>query len=199
MGLLITRRRSIAGLFLDATVAEKYLSKIAITQNPVEFGAQINDHRIIMPDKYIVSGRVSDTPLGGIIGSVLRGGNDQWAAGNEETRSKSAWAILNELQDSGEPFVIESGLQRYDNMMIESLNASQSATNSNALDFTAECTQVIIVGTQDVAVDFPEPGDTEEQASEDVDKGDVQTEEIEEEQQKTMLLKAKEIIGGLLN
>jgi len=192
MDLLITRRRSIAGLFLDATIEERYQSKVEITQNPVEFGASINDHRIRIPDKYIVSGRVSDTPISGSISSDLRGGNDQWAAGNEETRSKSAWSILKEIKDESEPFTIESGLQRYDNMMIVSLTAQQSAKNANALDFTAECTQVIIVSTQDVAVDFPEPGPTEEQASEEVDRGDVQTKTPTEEKEKSILFQITE-------
>ena len=136
--LLITRRRSIAGLFLDATVEERYTSKNAITQNPVEYGASVTDHRIRLPDKYIVSGRVSDTPL-------LQSEDDRWNNGTEETRSKSAWALLNELKNNGNPFIIESGLQRYDDMLIETLTSQQSSANANVLDFVAECTQVIIV------------------------------------------------------
>ena len=187
-GLLITRRTSLAGFFLDATVEERHNSKSTITQNPVEFGASINDHRIRQPEKYIVSGRVSDIPLHDDT-------TDQWANGAEETRSKSAWAVLNELKNEGDPFTIESGLQRYDNMLIETLAAVQGAPNSNVLDFVAECIQVIIVNTQEAVVDFPEEGAVEEQSSEDVDRGDVQTVEPEEQREESWLFKATEILG----
>lgn len=186
--LLITRRRSIAGLFLDATVEERYTSKNAITQNPVEYGASVTDHRIRLPDKYIVSGRVSDTPL-------LQSEDDRWNNGTEETRSKSAWALLNELKNNGNPFIIESGLQRYDDMLIETLTSQQSSANANVLDFVAECTQVIIVETQDVVVDFPEPGTVEEQAIEEADLGNVQAETPTEETNTSWGVKIAELLG----
>lgn len=187
-GLLITRRRSLAGLFLDATVEERYTSQSSVTVNPVEFGASISDHRIRLPDKYILSGRVSDLPL-------REDTSNQWAEGAAETRSKSAWAVLRDLKDEGDPFVIESGLQRYDDMVIQTLTAQQSSLNSTTLDFVAECIQVIIVNTEDAVVDNPEPGQTEEQASEEVDRGDVQTTEPEEQREQSWLLKLLDILG----
>jgi len=190
MSLLITTRRSIAGLFLDATVAEDFASKSTVTQNPVEFGASINDHSIRLPSKYILSGRVTDTPL-------RPDDDDSWSSGTQDTRSKSAWEVLNQLKDDAEPFVIESGLERLDDMVIESLTATKNAANANVLDFRAECTELIITNTQDVAVNFPEPGPTEQQATEEVDRGDVQAVTPTEEKQKSWLLKGAEIIGAV--
>ena len=185
-GILITRRRSIAGLFLDATVEERFTSKSVVTQNPVEFGANISDHGIRQPDKYILSGRISDVPIREL-------SPDPWKNGDADTRSKAAWAILNELKNALIPFTIESGLQRYDNMLIETLNAQQNARSSNVLDFVAECTQVIIVDTEETLVGFPQAGETEEQASSEVDRGDVQTEEPEEAVEQSWLLQLRNV------
>ena len=186
--LLITQRRSFAGFFLDATVEEKFISQSIITKNPVEFGASINDHRIRQPEKYILSGRVSDIPMRDFT-------PDPWKNGNADTRSKSAWAILNELQLNSEPFIIESGLQRYDDMLIETITAGQTSSNGQSLDFVAECIQVIIVNTQETAVNFPEPGETEEQATGEVDRGDVQAETLESEAEKSIGLKLLQLFG----
>ena len=186
--LLITRKRSLAGLVMDATVEERFSSKVTVTQNPVEFNAQINDHRIALPDKYTLSGRVSNTPITNIV-------PDPWINGDAETRSKSAWAVLRDLQKNGEPFTIESGLQRYDNMVIENLDSNQNASTNNVLDFVAQCTQVIIVDTQEIAIGSPEEGATEEQASTEVDRGDVQTEFVTEEQEQSWLLQLLEVTG----
>lgn len=190
-GILITRRRSIAGLFIDATVQEVFISKTTVTQNPIEFGANITDHGIRQPDKYRVAGRISDIPIRELI-------PDPWKNGDAETRSKAAWAILNELKNAIEPFTIESGLQRYENMLIETLTAQQNARNSNVLDFVAECTQVIIVDTEETIVGFPQAGSTEEQASSEVDRGDVQAEELSDEIEQSIALKAA-ILLGLIN
>ena len=180
--LLITQRRSINGLFLDATVNEGHIARVTLTQNPVEFGAMINDHRIRQPKKYNLTGRVSDIPLND-------DPSDPWKNGNEETRSKSAWAIFNEMLYNGEPFIIETGLQRYDDMLIEVLTATQSAINAKVLDVVANCTQVIIVNTEEITVNFPEAGATEEQTLGPVDRGDVQTETPEESVETSWLLK----------
>ena len=48
----------------DAKLEGVTSKAIQLTQFPVEFGANVNDHAILLPDRYLLTGAVSNTPLG---------------------------------------------------------------------------------------------------------------------------------------
>lgn len=180
IAILDKTKRSIAGYIPDATINEDHRSEVQVTENPVEFGVSVNDHRILKPRKYTVTGRVSNYPLD-------QGLKDQWQEGNEATRSQSAYAILEELQRTGDPFDVQSGLKLYRNMVITMLSVSQDKSNSGVLDFVATMQEVIIVSTETKQVALPEPGPTEEQASPTKELGEVHAKEVTDLKMRSIL------------
>lgn len=177
-------RRSIGDFVLDATIQEDYQSVVSITEFPVEFGASINDHRIILPQIYLVSGRVSDTPFRD---------DGQWVNSADETRSAAAFAAFRELQTTGEPIDVQSGLKLYENMVIIDIRCTQDPATARTFDFTAILQEVIITETEIVQITVPEEGATEEQASKTVNQGEAQAEELDEERERSVLLKLVDI------
>lgn len=177
-------RRNIGGFALDATIQEDYQSDVNITEFPVEFGASINDHRIILPQKYIVTGRVSDTPFKD---------DGQWLNSADETRSAAAFSTFRDIQTTGEPIDVQSGLKLYENMVIQSIRCSQDPATARTFDFTAILQEIIITETEVVQITVPEEGATEEQASQTVNQGEAQAEELDEERETSVLLKLVDI------
>lgn len=77
-----------------------------------------------------------DFGLGGILGE--QGG-----------RVQQCYANLLKSQKSGEVITIQTGIRRYENMLIESLSVRQ--TNDGSAEFTITAREVLIVDTQTVA------------------------------------------------
>ena len=160
--------RSIGGIEIDATISETHGSSIVVTSNPVEFGADINDHRIIQPKTLSIVGRVSDNVLGIEAFTTFFGGSS--------SRSKGAWQDLITLQETGEPFDVQTGLKLYTSMVLENLTSTQNAKTANVLDFSATIRELRIVATE--LTTFPpeslEEGATREQGTSGEDRGQVQ-------------------------
>ena len=54
----------IGSLEFDAKLEGATNKSVYLTQFPVEFGANMNDHAILLPDRYLLTGAVSNSPLG---------------------------------------------------------------------------------------------------------------------------------------
>lgn len=140
---LITRKGNfIEEIEIDVIISEGATSSSTITKNPVENGADVNDHIIIEPMTFQMSGIVSDASS-----SFLQTANQVAAIGSGTTRSKATWEDLLELQTRREPFTLVQGLKTYENVVIQSLSETQDKDTSNALSFTATLTEIILVGT----------------------------------------------------
>jgi len=147
--LIFKKGNFIGEIELDVTVSESASSSSSITSNPVENGADVNDHIIINPMTYTIVGVVSNTKV-----STLGGLNtiEQLSTGNvftkQSTPSSEAWDELLELQADRIPFTLVTNLKAYDNVVIENLNTSQDKDTSNSLHFTANLREIIFVGSQ---------------------------------------------------
>ena len=124
---------------IDVVVNESATSTATITKNPVENGADINDHIIIEPMSFSITGVVSNA-----ITSVF-----DIASGLsvDKTKSQATWDDLLELQSKREPFTLVQGLRSYDNVVIQSLTETQDKTTSGSLSFTATLVEINLVGT----------------------------------------------------
>lgn len=147
--LFFRKDNFIAEIKLDVIVEESVQSSTTITSNPVENGADVNDHIIINPLTFSMQGIVSDTKvgiLGGLnaVGQLLSGD----AFTKENTPSKDAWESLLELQADRTPFTLVTNLKDYENVVIENISTSQNKDTSNALIFTANMREIIFVGSQ---------------------------------------------------
>lgn len=121
-------RKSLAGVQVDATLREIHESDLLIAEHPVEFGASVSDHAIVLPKRLI---------LEGVAGS--RGGPAAVTA---------AWQTLKAAQESREPFSIVTALDVYRNMLIERITVDRDRAIGRVLYFRAELREVIIVDTE---------------------------------------------------
>ena len=137
---------------LDVIVSEGATATATKTRNPVESGADTNDHIRIEPMTFTMSGVVSDTPvkfLAGIQSGGILSGNKQ---------SRTAWDSLLQLHALRQPFTLVQGLKTYENVVLLKLSTTQNVSNFRALQFTAEMEELILVGVKELTGDnFNEP------------------------------------------
>lgn len=134
----------IEAIELDIIITEGAQSTVRLTSNPVENGANSNDHIIFEPMTFTVEGMISDTTTKtfGQLGQIGR------IVTKTESKSKEAWEDLLNLQMRRTPFTLFQGLKSYENVIILTLEESQDKDTSNALFFTATLKELIFVGTQ---------------------------------------------------
>lgn len=141
---------------------------IQLTQYPVEFGANVNDHAILLPDRYLLTGAISNSPLGlglddigmmgvgavasavgGVAGAAISGVSAYLLAGSEETRAATAWRALSAMLKTRAPIELITELETFQDMVLIRLDQRTRPENEDGLIFVAELQQVRIVGTQE--------------------------------------------------
>lgn len=130
-GLFSNKGNFIGEIEIDVIVNESATATATVTKNPVENGADINDHIIIEPMTFSATGVVSNNRTFFL----------------DRTKSQVTWSDLLNLQATREPFTLIQGLESYDNVVIQSLTESQNKDTSNGLFFSASLTQIIIPGS----------------------------------------------------
>lgn len=139
---------------LDIIVSEGAVTTARVTENPVEFGANVNDHIIIEPMTFSVAGIVSNISAG-TLGQISTIPN---AFSQSTSRAKEAWDALLELQVNRRPFLLVQGLKEYNNVIILSLSEAQDKDTANGLFFTATMKEIIFIGSEIVTADqFDDP------------------------------------------
>lgn len=161
--------RSMGGLTFDAVFEEDHTLELEVTDNPVEVGVSITDHAYMNPYKLRLMAGVTNTPL--------TPKDDGFGTGDQRTRE--AFKKLEALMRTREPFDVQTGLRLYKNMICLSVNTSQAAESANALVFTAELREIIIVYTQ--AVEYPPraKGKADNQAGKKKSSGEKQSKEVD--------------------
>ncbi|WP_394546123.1 phage baseplate protein [Pseudomonas fluorescens] len=157
----------IGSLEFDAKLEGITSKSITLTQYPVEFGANTNDHAILMPNRYLLTGAVSNSPLGlglddigmmgagaiatavgGIGGAAISAVSAYLLSSSDETRASTAWAALTALMESRGRFDLDTGKEIMRDMMITRLDERTRPENEDGLVFIAELQQVRIVKSQ---------------------------------------------------
>lgn len=197
---------SLGGVSFDAVLESSTEKSITLTQYPVEFGANINEHRILNPDRYYLVGAVSNNPLGfglddianigvGAAGTIIGGVagaavsavgsilTASFLSGSSATRSASAWELLSNLMHAGEPFDVVSGLETLRDMLVINISQRTVPDSEQGLIFIAELRQVQIVFTQLVQTGVASSGQLSKtdrsatQAAPSIEKGQVTVQE----------------------
>ena len=154
----------IGPLEFDAKLEGITSKAITLTQYPVEFGANTNDHAILMPNRYLLTGAVSNSPLGlglddigmmgagalatavgGVGGAAISAVSAYLLSGGEETRASTAWASLTAIMEARGKFDLYTGKEIMRDMMIIRLDERTRPENEDGLVFIAELMQVRIV------------------------------------------------------
>ncbi len=130
--------RSMGGLVFDAVFLEEHEATMTITENPVDTGVLISDHAFTNPLSCTIHAGVSDNPLSAP-------GGDQFSG---DSRSRRAYELLTALQQSREPFDVQTGLKLYKNMMCVVIRGAQDVETDSVFIFSASLREVIITYTQ---------------------------------------------------
>lgn len=164
-------QRNIGGYTFDAVLIEEHTSELEVTDSPVETGESISDHAYMKPKKLRIVGGVGDAVLNPL---TVLSGNDLYGGG--ASRSITAFKLLQELQESREPFNVQTGMKLYSNMVITSLRVSQDKDTAKVGIFECDLREVIIVDTKTVAYTARQAKPTkkagEKQAKEVTDEAD---------------------------
>lgn len=164
---------------LDCSLKEDHKRSSPPTEFPVENGNTVSDHVIVKPFTLDITGIISDTPLGGLKGTLtevattltsalvppvgLVGAAAGYALFSALSSSKSpsvaAYEQLLSLQENAQPFDVLTSLKRYASMWIADLGAPREADTGKALLFSVKLQQLILVTPQSVNVQiFANPG-----------------------------------------
>lgn len=178
--------RFMGALFFDAVFEEQHESELQVTDNPVESGVTVSDHAFMLPRRCTIVAGVTDTPL-----HLTQ--NDPYI--NGVSRSKEAYRLLLELQESAEPFDVQTGLKLYQNMVCTSIRTTGDKETENSLPFTAELREVQIVTTQTVTYPPRKTGATHQQASKAKAKGEQQGTEKTPAKDKSIAKSLKDLVS----
>ena len=173
---------SISTLQVNVTINETHSLSSNVTEKPVEDGSNINDNVILGNAKLSIGGILTDDKLG--------------------TSQAQKWAALKEIRRSREPFTVTTSLEVYENMIFTDISVSRDVSNTGAVFFNAELTQVRIIASETAQV--PLSAIKEERKPKQAaqqDKGKQQATNQTEggaasETQRTRRSLAKQIFGG---
>lgn len=159
INLFTKQAPTLAGYSFDAVLEDSLEASVEWTSYPVETGVNVNDHRIIQPVKWTLTGAVSNNPLQVQITDFLTGGlsnltNNPYVAtvaglaagflsGSDETRSSTTLEFLINLMVAGEPFDIDAGDIQLQNMVIGRIGRTKNPENEQGLVFVAELQEII--------------------------------------------------------
>lgn len=159
VNILFRNSPRINGYTFDATLEDTIEASITLTDYPVEAGARVNDHRIINPIKYYMTGAVSNNPIkpiaSDIAGALTNSVSDNpyiaavagmamgFLAGNNETRASSTLHALMDMMVAGYPFDVNAVDADLHNMVITRLSRTRDPSSENGLIFVAEMQELI--------------------------------------------------------
>jgi hypothetical protein len=104
---------------IDAVVREQIVKKARITEHPIESGALIADHVVILPKEYSLSGVLSDTPI-----SIINPLYSVWES--YEKRSLDMAKKLEDLFNEKKAFKIISNLGVLENFFFTQLTIEKN-------------------------------------------------------------------------
>lgn len=134
---ILVRSRSIGPFVANVTMEEHHEDRIAITETPVEQGADITDHAYKRPARLAVRCGFSNSAL---------------QAGGNPVYDQQTYASFLALQASLSPFQVVTGKRVYNNMLIEGLSVTTTEATENSLIMNVEMREIIVVTTQTVTV-----------------------------------------------
>lgn len=159
INLFTKQAPTIAGYQFDAILEDTLDVSVEWTVYPVESGVNVNDHRIIQPVRWTMTGAVSNNPLKVQLTDFLAGGlsnltNNPYVAavaglaagflaGSNETRASATLEFLINLMRTGEPFAVDAGDIQLQNMVISRIGRTKDITNETGLIFVCELQELI--------------------------------------------------------
>lgn len=116
---------------VNCLISERHSTELEITRNPIETGAEVNDHAYVKPKQVVLD--IADANAAATYNALIR------------------------FQEARVPFYLVTGLTVYEDMLIQAIDATRDAAFSKVLKATVTCRQVIIAGTASTGGGGAEP------------------------------------------
>lgn len=133
---------------VDLVTVQNEQNNSTLTNYPVESGAKITDHKVDEPMTLRIRGSITDSSLAledfGTVTGVIFGG---------KSLSRDAYNKLIALKNSSEPFSIMTRRRIYNKMLFTSFSVRDTQSTGLAMDFIADCQQVLFATTK--KIDLP--------------------------------------------
>lgn len=140
---LITYKKSETvkyGFVLDAVTSLTHSNTATVSSFTIEDGTQINDNVVLEPRVLTLAGIISDTPY--------KLFNFNLPFSTADKISKKAYDIFQEIFENKYLVSIETDLENYDDMYIESMTFPRSADTQKVLEFTLNLKKLKFVSSQ---------------------------------------------------
>src|SRR5580765_3610075 len=126
--------RMISFIIPDCAIQERHSDRVQVTQQPVEYGAMISDHAIIMPKELSIRYAWWDGAFPFDFG-----------------HAQQIYDQLLTLQQTREPFDVLTGKRQYTNMVLTDMEVTTDQHTENVLIVEMHLQEVIIVNTSSSA------------------------------------------------
>lgn len=147
--VVITDDKTGSSYYLDVTFKETHSYENQITQNPVQDGANINDHVYQQPILFTWDVGMSDC-----LTSIIPGQFD-----SSEERSVAAFEVLESLWENAKPLTITTSFRQYKNMLIKSFVPYRDKHTMFGMRAIVIFQQIIVTAATDIAVTAQESAD----------------------------------------
>ena len=135
-------KTNIGGYFFDGFMQVDHSIELEVTENPIETGAAVVDHAYVKPAQVTMKVMMSDVHQSLYPGQFT----------GTRFRSTNAWHVLKKLQGDRIPFNIFTRLGLYENMLITSLQASDTADTFRALSATVTLREIPVARVKEVKI-----------------------------------------------
>ncbi len=118
----------------DAVVQEAHEHRNLITENPIEDGSIVSDHKTKLPFVLNISGLLTDTPIAKnipLFGAIF----------SSEGRARKLMDSIVKIDEEDVLFTIITGIKAYKNLLFEELTPQRGSEDS-AVRFQAKCKQI---------------------------------------------------------
>lgn len=142
-------------IVVDAAVNEGHSFAADITDFPVEEGSNVSDNVRAKPAMLRIEAFVSDFPLTNEGRSQVSSGGVNNRPAARQNRSKDVLEQLIRLRDEGILVTVETGIRRYQNMVLQNIDMPRDKSLKAGLRLTLMFKEVRIVETQQVKLEKP--------------------------------------------
>jgi hypothetical protein len=130
-------QRNIGGFVADVTVREHHIDELAMTDHPVEQGANVSDHSYKRPATVTIEAAWS---------------NSSFQSGGDPNYTNAIYDQFLSMQADRTTFNIVTGKRQYQNMLAARVSVVTDEKTEQALFMTVECKEILIAQTQIVTV-----------------------------------------------
>lgn len=123
--LILGKERKIGAIIPAVTIIEEHTDEVQVTEHPVDTGANVADHAIVMPAIVRCTFGWTDSlfAVNYALNSLLKGIKS----------TEDVYKELQKMMKARQPFSLQTGKRKYDNVIITALRTSTTVETENSL------------------------------------------------------------------